>query len=224
MAAELLRQRISTRCFTDDAVPYPLLREILDVARWAPSGGNIQPVRIIAVTGAEKDAVVALAQTGLAQGSPPEYGDRPVYPERLWEPYRSRRRDVAVDMYRLLGIEWDDEEARQAHLRENFRFFGAPVGLFFVIDERMGHGQWAHMGMLMMAVMLAAEEKGLATCPQEAWARFRQSLKAQFHLSATEMVYAGMALGYADRSAPVNRLRSHRIPLDELIEFRGFTR
>ena len=44
---------------------------------------------------------------------------------------------------------------------DNLRFFGAPAGLFFVIDRSMGNGQWAHMGMFMQSIALAAEEMGV---------------------------------------------------------------
>jgi hypothetical protein len=40
---EALKRRISTREFRPLPLAEPLVREILDVARWAPSGGNLQP-------------------------------------------------------------------------------------------------------------------------------------------------------------------------------------
>jgi nitroreductase len=126
-----------------------------------------------------------------------EEGDRPVYPPKLWEPYRTRRFQVGEEMYALLGIAREDKPARYAHVARNFDFFDAPVGLFFIIDERMGHAQWAHMGMFMQSIALAAVERGLATCMQEAWARVRRSLHAHFRLAEEDMLYCGMALGYA---------------------------
>jgi nitroreductase len=57
---------------------------------------------------------------------------------------------------------------------------------------------------------------------QEAWARVRETLAAHFALRPEEMIYCGMALGYADEAAPVNTLRSERAPLEEIAEFRGF--
>jgi hypothetical protein len=38
------------------------------------------------------------------------------------------------------------------------------------------------------------------------------------------MIYCGMALGHADPSVAVNRLRSDRAPLEEFASFRGFDR
>jgi nitroreductase len=215
---EALRTRTSIRAFKPDPLPETLVREILDVARFAPSGGNLQPWKVIAVAGPERDAVSALAKANL----PGAEDDRPVYPPNLWEPYRSRRYKVGEDMYDLLGIPRDNKPARLMHLAQNFDFFGAPVGLFFVIDKAMGHAQWAHLGMFMQSIALVALERGVHSCMQEAWARMRIPLAAHFALADHEMIYCGMALGYADMSKPVNTLRSDRAAVDEIAAFRGF--
>jgi len=70
---------------------------------------------------------------------------------------------------------------------------------------------------------LAAIERGVASCMQEAWARMRAPLHKHFALAEDEMIYCGMALGYADESAAVNALRSDRAEVDEFATFRGFS-
>jgi nitroreductase len=215
---DAIKSRISIRAFKPDPVPEALIREIIDVARYAPSGGNMQPWKVIAVAGVERDAVVALAKANL----PGDEGDRPVYPPNLWEPYRSRRFKNGEDMYALLGIPRENKPARLMHLAKNIEFFGAPVGLFFIIDKAMGHGQWAHLGMFMQSVALAALDRGVQSCMQEAWGRMRAPLAAHFGLGDHEMIYCGMALGYADTTKPVNTLRSDRAKVDEIAEFKGF--
>jgi nitroreductase len=219
---EALERRISVREFLPTPVPLPLVRDILDVARWAPSGGNLQPWKVIAVAGEERDAVIELARRLNAAGDADESTERPVYPPHLWEPYRTRRYQLGEDMYALLGIPRSDRSARLARFAHNYEMFGAPVGLFFVIDERMGHGQWAHLGMFMQSIALAALERGVSSCMQEAWATLRSSLKSHFALDGHELVYCGMALGYADQTAAVNSLRSDRAAVDEFASFRGF--
>ena len=218
---EALRKRISTREFRPDPLPLSMVREILDVARWSPSGGNLQPWKVVAVAGAERDAVIALAKEAIGAGVD-ESAERPVYPPNLWEPFRSRRYKVGEDMYALLGIPRGDREARLARFARNYELFDAPVALFFVIDRRMGHGQWAHLGMFMLAVALAALERGVSSCMQEAWSAVRGRLHTHFALPSEEMVYCGMALGYADTTAPVNSLRSDRASVEEFASFRGF--
>jgi len=215
---EAIKTRISVRAFKPDPLPEALVREIIDIARYAPSGGNLQPWKVIAVAGAERDAVVALAKANL----PGDEGERLVYPANLWDPYRTRRYKLGEDMYALLGIPRENKGARLMHLAQNYEFFGAPVGLFFVIEKAMGHGQWAHMGMFMQSLALAAEERGVQSCMQEAWARMRTPLAQHFALPDQEMIYCGMALGHADMSAPVNALRSDRATVDEIATFKGF--
>jgi nitroreductase len=220
-----IRQRMSVRFFLSTPVSAAQVRDLLDTARWAPSGGNLQPWKVIAIAGAARAAVIEVARGELAKaadGVPREQGSDLVYPHKLWEPYRTRRFQVGEDMYALMGIARDDRAGRLAHVARNFEFFGAPVALFFVIDRRMGRAQWAHLGMFMQSLALAAVEAGLGTCMQEFWGTIRESLHAHFALDENDLVYCAMALGYADPKAPVNRLRSARAPVDEFASLRGF--
>lgn len=222
---EAVRQRISTRGFLDRPISKAELAELLETAQRAPSGGNLQPWKLIAVAGAAKDEVVALAQRVLAADPMgPVPGDRPVYPDlNVIDPvYNERRKRVGEMMYARVGIPREDRAGRIRWFANNYRFFGAPVGLFLVIDRRMGHGQWAHMGMYMQTIALLAEERGWATCMQECWARLRNELPAHFGLDENHMVYCGIALGYPDHEEPVNELYADRAPLSEVVEFRGF--
>src|SRR5258708_28582258 len=51
----IIRARFASRAFTSRAVPQRTITDILDVARFAPSGANIQPWRVYVVGGAKKD-------------------------------------------------------------------------------------------------------------------------------------------------------------------------
>lgn len=215
---DALQRRISTRAFLATPVAEHTVRALLDTARRSPSGGNLQPWKVIVVSGAARDAVIALAKN-YPGVFPAEDAEQPVYPPNLWEPYRSRRFKVGEDMYGLLGIPREDKGARLKWLARNFEFFGAPVGIFFVIDRRMGAGQWAHLGMFMQSLALAATEESLGTCFQEFWGTLRKTLGQHFQLPENEMLYCGMALGHADPDAPVNRLRTERAPVDEFARF-----
>ncbi|MES2821412.1 MAG: nitroreductase [Pseudomonadota bacterium] len=220
--ASALKQRISTRAFLPTPVDAATVRALLDTARWSPSGGNLQPWKVLVVANDAKAALERLAVETLMKNPLGETGEHPIYPEGLVEPYRSRRFKVGEDLYALLGIPREDKAARLRSMARNFQFFGAPVGMFFIIDRSMGHGQWAHLGMFMQSLALLAEEQGLASCMQEAWGMLRGSLHQHFALPDNELVYCGMALGYADRSAPVNQLRSERAPVEDFASFRGF--
>ncbi|MEM5517342.1 nitroreductase [Henriciella sp. AS95] len=220
--SQAVDQRISTRAFLDKPIPEADIRDWLTAAQRAPSGGNTQPWRVIVVTGDAMQDVIETCQKALADNPRGEPTDRLIYPKDLWEPHEARRRKVGEMMYETLGIPREDKPARRQWFARNFRFFDAPVGVFFVIDERMGHGQWAHTGMYMQTLALLAEERGWGTCFQECWAMLRPTLKQHFSLGETEMLYCGMALGYPDPDHPVNSLRAERAELSEVAELKGF--
>ena len=215
-------QRISTRAFKPDPLSEADIRAWLTAAQRAPSGGNTQPWRVIVVTGDARDEVINKAANVLKDSPAGQPTDRPIYPKDLWEPHEARRRRVGEMMYDVLDIPKSDRAARLAWFANNFRFFGAPVAVFIVIDERMGHGQWGHTGMYLQTLALLAEERGWGTCMQECWGILRPMLKEHFDLGAAEMVWCGMAVGIPDADHPVNSLRAERADIDEIAELKGF--
>ena len=153
------------------------------------------------------------------QGEEPEYH---VYPPGLKEPYRSRRFKCGEDLYATIGIPRENKPARLMQLAKNFDFFGAPVALFFAIDREMQQGQWADLGMFLQSIMLLAREHGLHTCPQEAWARWPQTIGSFLEIPPELMLFCGMGLGRMDESHPINSLRTDRAPVEEFVQMRGF--
>ncbi|HOP19851.1 MAG TPA: nitroreductase [Amphiplicatus sp.] len=215
--SEALRTRISARAFLDKPVSEEDVRALLEIAKYSPSGGNLQPWRVHVLLGPARDRLVDTVKKAIAENPFANESEIAVYPENLWEPYRARRFEIGEAMYAKLGIPREDKPARLMWLAKNFEFFGAPVGLFFSLDRRFDKGQWAHLGMFMQSLALAAVEKGLATCMQEAWATRARTVSQFLGLPESEQLYCGMALGYADPAAPVNALRSARAPLEEFV-------
>ncbi|WP_300555490.1 nitroreductase [Maricaulis sp.] len=218
----LIRARISTRAFLDTPVSTSDISELLDTARWAASGGNLQPWKVYVVAGDARQRVIDAVRAKIEANPFEDENAFGAYPPKLWEPYRSRRFELGEAMYETLGIPREAKAERLGWMLKNFEFFDAPVGLFFTLDERMNANQWAHLGMFMMALMLAAEDKGLATCAQEAWMTRCKTVGETLGIAGNERVYCGMALGYADKDAAVNSLRSSRVPIEDFAVFDGF--
>jgi nitroreductase len=219
--SEAVARRKAVRAFRPQPVDGEVVRGILAAARRAPSGGNIQPWRIYALGGdvlaAFKADIAGKFSRGVREA--PEYA---VYPPGLWQPYRARRDETREERYAALGFAVDDRRGEHDLALRNFDFFGAPVGLFFCIEQRMGPPQWADVGMLMQTVMLLAVEQGLDTCPQEIWARWPVTIREFLRLPPEEMVFAGMSMGYRDPDHPLNRLQTRREPLESVASLRGF--
>ena len=217
---EAIASRKSIRAFKSDPVPRATIEEILILAARAPSGGNLQPWRVAVLLGDARNELVrrvAEARQQTPMGEPPEYQ---VYPPNLAEPWRTRRFRVGEAMYARLGIPRENKAGRLQHFARNWDFFGAPVGLIFTINRVMQHGQWAALGMFLQNIMLLARAHGLHSCAQEAWAVWHKLIRDYLDIPADEMIFCGMALGFADEEAPVNALVSERAALKEFAVIR----
>jgi len=220
--AEAVLGRRSTRAFLPLAVERPLIEELLETAATAPSGGNLQPWRVDVLTGEPLAALRTQVQAEFALGAARAEMELKVYPSPLPEPYRTRRHRSGEALYEAIGIKREDRPARVAQFARNFDAFGAPVLLFFSVDRIFDRPQWAHLGMFMQNLMLLAHARGLATCPQEAWAAVHGTVARHLGLPAARILYCGMALGYGDPEAPINALRTERAAVEEFATFRGF--
>jgi nitroreductase len=217
---EAVLGRRSMRAFLPSPVERSLVEELLETAARAPSGGNLQPWRVDVLAG---EPLAALKSAALAAlGAERAAMELTVYPSPLPEPYRTRRYRSGETLYEAIGIPREDKPARLAQFARNFDGFGAPVLLFFSIDRIFDRPQWAHLGMFIQNVMLLAHERGLATCPQEAWAAVHGLVAEHIELPAERILYCGMALGYADPEAAINSLRTEREKVEDFARFRGF--
>lgn len=210
---EAIKNRKSTRAFLDKPVSRQTIETILETARWAPSGVNTQPWHVAVVSGKHKrqlgDAIIEARVSGQTEN--PDYR---YYPEQWQEPYTSRRKSCGMALYGALGISRRDIDKRKQAWYNNYRFFGAPVGLLFFVDKQLGQGSWIDMGMFIQNVMLAAEAHGLATCAQASLAEYPDIVRSMLDLPESYAVVCGMSVGYEDPEAAVNHYRTEREPLE----------
>lgn len=219
--SEAITSRITARAFLDTPVPGAVLRQILETAKRAPSGGNLQPWHVWVLGGDEMARFKALIKEKLAVSPRGEGTEYQIYPPELKEPYKARRFKCGEDMYATIGIPREDKFGRLLNFARNFEFFGAPAAFFFAIDRTMQQGQWADLGMFMQSIMLLAREHGLHTCPQEAWAIWHKTAGEFFSIPPELMLFCGMGIGAMDEAHPINALRTERAALDEFATFVG---
>ena len=215
---ELIKSRYSVRSFTDEMVSIEKVKEILDIASSAPSGGNIQPWRVYVITGNSKDKLTKKALQNFDNGAQEEIAYE-IYPNPLDDEYKRRRSQCAADMYKALSIEKDDIESRLKQVRENFRFFGAPVGMIITIDKSFAQNGWGHVGMYLQNLCLASIDSGLGTCLQESWSIYPKTVKDIIKHPDNEVVWCGVALGYPNDNDPINQYRTSREDINKFVSF-----
>jgi nitroreductase len=208
--------RRSIRAFLPEPVPHALLRHLLDIARHAPSGSNVQPWRVHVLTGASltrySDALAAAERNNEPRDM--EYH----YYAPVWrEPFLARRRDCGFGLYAAMGIERGDREGRRAALLRNYRFFDAPAGLLFWIPSDLGHGSWLDYGTFVQSISLTAQNYRLATIAQGALGEYPHVAHEMFDMGDDYTLIGGMSIGWPDPDAPVNSFQPGRIAVDEFV-------
>ena len=212
--SEAVRRRKSVRDFTDQPVSDDDLRELLELAARAPSGGNVQPWRIYVLNG---ESMQRFREFIVDQ--PVEAGEYDIYPPKLWDPYRTNRFALGEQMYATIGIGRDDKAGRLAQFARNGDFFGAPAALFCFIDRNMGPPQWSDLGMLLQTFMLLAQERGIDTCAQEYWSVRHSAVREFVGAGDEELLFCGVSIGYGNWDHAINTLESERMPLDDWAKF-----
>jgi len=221
--SEAVATRKTCRAFLSNPVDRQTMERLLEGAARAPSGGNLQPWRVWALTG---EPLSEITRRVASQFSPAVFGEVPtelsMYPLIPKEPFDTRKFQAGEAMYEAAGIARADDAARFAHMRRNFEFFGAPVGLFFGIDRIMQPGQWAELGMFMQTFMLLAREEGLHTAPIAAWMLWHRTVRDVLQVPDELVVFSGMALGHMDEGAPINNFHTPRAPLEDFASLAGW--
>jgi nitroreductase len=216
---EAARSRRSVRAYKPDAVPPEVLREIIELGRWAPSGSNIQPWRIHVLTGATLKRVGDAIQQAFLTEEKGHKRDYNYYTDPIEEPYLARRRACGWGLYGTLGIGKGDVGKSKAYRAGNYNFFGAPVGLVFAIERKLQIGSWFDYGMFAQTIMLAARARGLHTCPEASIASYPDIVRRELNISRDYTIMCGMALGYADGGALVNTFQPDRIAVEDYATF-----
>ncbi|MFA9200063.1 MAG: nitroreductase [Cypionkella sp.] len=220
--AEAVSSRRSIRAFLDRPVDRAVLARVLERAQRAPSGGNTQPWHGVVLTGDPLARLIARVTEDLPKGRAafaPEYH---VYPPELDGAYETRRRGVGEDMYGALRIPREDKMSRLAWFANNFRAFGAPVLMLVHTPRYMGPPQWSDIGMWLQTIALLLREEGFDCCFQEAWAVYSPQIREVVAIPEDHIFFCGVAIGYRDPEALVNRFPVARAPLDEAVRWEGW--
>jgi len=207
--------RRSIRAFTSLPINNEVIKDLLALAARSPSGGNLQPWKIYVINDESMKKFIEFQSSWNA----PETPGYAIYPSGLKEPYRTSRYQLGEAMYELLGIPREDKDARLQQVMRNFQFFGAPAAIFCFIDKQMGPPQWSDLGMFLQTFMLLAQEAGIDTCAQEAWAMKNDSVSMFVGADETDILFCGVAMGYKDKNAAINHLSSERRPIDQWAKF-----
>jgi nitroreductase len=134
----------------------------------------------------------------------------------LPEPWIGRQRGLFTVMNRVAQ---DIQIDLNSFITEgSCRFYNAPVALLVCLDRLFPASRMLCLGMALGYLLLAAEAKGLATCPIGLITAHEDEIKDHLNIPEEKQVLLGLALGYPDLS-PINQVKSRRDEINTMIRW-----
>ena len=211
---QAIRERKSIRAFKPDPIPKETIEEILRLTIHAPSAINLQPWEFFVVTDEEKERLSRKlikayrekqisCSPGAVKPLPATYSQRGVVTSESMKPYLEQ-----------IGVSFE-----QFINEGSCKFYGAPVTIIICLDDSFSKARIVDIGVALGYLMLSAHGFGLATCPIGLITAYEDEIKDLLNIPENKNVIIGVALGYPDWENPLNRFKSSRENLDELVRW-----
>lgn len=219
---DAIKNRSSKRAFLAKRVPKDIQEKILKAASMTPSGANMQPWIVYAISNEDVlksigDAIIKKMDEGVENDQFIQY-----YPLKWKNPYKKRRIETGVGLYTLMGVDRKDTKTRTKMWHDNFRWFGAKTVFFIFTDEANidgSQGALIDCGAYMQTIMLAAQEYGVDSCAQGSTTEYGKVVADVLKTPENLALLYSVVLGYEDKDAKINSYQPERVPLEEVVTF-----
>ena len=210
-----------TRAYKPIPVPKELLTKILDEARNCASAENTQPWEFAVFGGQVMEEMRKANQERFLAGVNPN--PEIPYESSMWpEHYLTRIRGCGrPSLLSSLGIDPQDEEARRQLWIKGLNFWGAPNGIVIYIDHGLPTLSIIDVGGVLQTILLLAHDYGLGCCPQEQMIFYPDIVRKFLNIPSSKLIVIGLAIGYPDEDAIINKYKSGRLPLEEMVTWHG---
>ena len=211
---EAIISRQSCRDFSDREVPQEDLEKLMSLTCQAPSAINLQPWQFTVVRGAE---VARLSKKLLKAHSERGAGCKPDNQRPLPQVYLDRQKDLDKGMKPLLAEAGAEFATFINH--GSLSFYGAQSVVIATLHTIFSQGRSLDVGIAAGWLLLAAEEMGLASCPIGLVCAYEDVIGDFLNIQPDRQVVLALAVGYANENSPLNRFKTPRAPMKQVVRW-----
>ena len=209
-----IEERRSTRGFLERPVEREKIETLLNYATQAPSAINLQPWELIVVSGEERKRlsrvlVKRMKERNISCGP----GAKSPLPEYFVERQKGLLNTILPNLPEQIPFQDFINEG-------SCNFYGAPTAIIITLDQVFSNARFTDIGVLVGYLVLAAHALELGTCPIGLITAFDDDIKEALSIRDEKQVVIGVALGYRDPDSPINRSRSERVPVGDVVRWR----
>jgi len=207
-----MKQRKSIRKFLDKPVSRTDIEHLIRYAGSAPSALNLQPWEYVVAYGDKKDRLIScIKKVHTIKKVSCRPGTLTPLPKSIMN-----RNQKALTVLKP-QVEKSNVPFKQFIEDGSCSLYGAPVAIIVLMDKIFPKLRYLDVGLSVSYLLLAAEGKGLSTCPISFITEYGEDIKDALNISDEKEVLMAVALGYADETAPENNYKSDRAPLNEIL-------
>lgn len=212
--------RKSIREFNKKPVSKKILQEILNAAVRTPSANNTQPWDLTVISG---DVLDGIRQDNIEKLNA-KIKITEVPSDAYQGVYRQRQIDLAVEIFKIMGIAREDKIKRAEWRERGFRFFDAPAAIIISTDRSLD-GTWSilDIGCLSQTICLVALKYGLGTCIEGQGVSYPEVIRKFTGIPETKRIIISIAIGYPDLNSRINSLSTQRDEVNSVTTWHGFT-
>lgn len=209
---DVMKKRQSVRDFDrHKEIPKDQLTQIVKTAQLTPSWANSQPWRVYIARSKTLDQIRD-HHLKLTQQGQPGQPEMPVLSQRAWGPApasNTNRWFSDFNQY-MAGADPSVFGQAQAHL------FNASALVYLTAQKQFSDWMAYDIGAFGQSLMLAATDLGIDSIPAYEIIKYPTGIHQIMNIPDTELVVAGIALGYRTNSQ-INGFRSGRVPTNEIL-------
>jgi nitroreductase len=98
-------------------------------------------------------------------------------------------------------------------------FYGAPIAIIVTIDRLFPKARYLDVGLSVSYLLLAAHAMGLGACPIGLIVPFADVISEQLDIPEEMEILLAVAMGHPDETSPVNRIKTDREDLSEILRW-----
>jgi nitroreductase len=220
---EAILKRSSVRDFSSKPVPNETAMKIFEAAIRSPSGGNAQPWEVFVASGATLERIRKVHrerfEAGTVSSQSPTAssgaGGQPPQPKYIQE----RMTTIRNERLKLLGLDPGDPKSGRVFQEWGSRMFGVPLLVVVCMDKDLSSN--LDIGLFIQTVCLAAQGYGVESFIAGALVSHRDTLRTELEIPEDLKIVTGIGLGYPNPSAIINKYRSPRRPIEDVVRFKN---
>ena len=212
---EVINHRHSTRKFLSKSIRNEELESIIEEASRAPTWLNAQEHKIYVAKSSTVEAIHREYQNQAAKGLIGVSDFTVVHRNEWSDQAQKNMKRFSSDMENHLGDRFGDFVESQDNL------FSAPILIFLTLPKNSN--QWAIMdlGAFEYGILLSASNRGIGSIVSYSIVKYPAIIRKYLPISDDENIAIGIALGYEDESHQINKFKSHRMRVADILTIKS---